>query len=476
MTTITPLIIQGGMGAGVSNWRLAREVSRLGQLGVVSGTGLDQIFVRRLEVGDPGGDTRRAMAHFPFQRMAKRLIAKYYIPGGKKLSESFTITGMHTLHDRRILQELCIASNFTEVFLAREGHDNPVGINYLEKIQLPHLPSIYGAMLAGVSVIIMGAGIPFEIPGVLEGFVNHQHASYPLHVTGALPGETFRMTFDPEDFIEERNNLPAMTRPLFWPIVASDALASIILHRANGKIDGFVIEGPTAGGHNAPPRGKQQLTANGQPIYGLRDVVDLDVMRGLKLPFWLAGSYGSAEQLRAALAEGATGIQVGTAFALCTESCLTPELRQALIKKALEGNARVFTDPVASPAGFPFKVAELEGTLSEPEVYQHRKRKCDLGFLREPYRQPNGSIGYRCAAEPESRYVAKGGKFENTINRKCLCNSLVANIGLPQVLPDGDAEKPLVTLGDDFLNIGRFCTKNKPDYTVADVIRILTIV
>lgn len=474
MTSVAPLIIQGGMGAGVSSWHLAKEVSRFGHLGVVSGTGLDQIFVRRLQIGDPGGDIRRAMAHFPFQRMAKRLVANYFIPGGKEPSAPFRIAGMHTLRSQRILQELCIASNFTEVFLAREGHDKPVGINYLEKIQLPHLPSLYGAMLAGVSVVIIGAGIPFEIPGVLDSFTTHQPASYPLHVTGTLPNESFRIHFDPGDYIEDRAHLPAMTRPLFWPIVASDALASILLHRSNGKINGFVIEGPTAGGHNAPPRGKLHLTPDGQPIYGPRDVVDLEVMRSLKLPFWLAGSYGSPEQLRAALAEGATGIQVGTAFALCRESCLTPELRQALIQKALEGKARVFTDPVASPAGFPFKVAELEGTLSDPAVYQRRKRKCDLGFLREPYRREDGSLGYRCAAELEARFVAKGGKLEDTINRKCLCNSLVANIGMPQVLPDGSLEKPLVTLGDDFINIGRFCDTKKPDYTVADVIRILT--
>jgi len=30
----------GGMGVGVSNWRLANAVSKLGQLGVVSGTAL----------------------------------------------------------------------------------------------------------------------------------------------------------------------------------------------------------------------------------------------------------------------------------------------------------------------------------------------------------------------------------------------------------------------------------------------------
>ncbi|MDG4862734.1 hypothetical protein P8605_31820, partial [Streptomyces sp. T-3] len=51
-----PQVIQGGMGVGVSGWQLARAVSRTGQLGVVSGTALDAVLARRLQLGDPGGD------------------------------------------------------------------------------------------------------------------------------------------------------------------------------------------------------------------------------------------------------------------------------------------------------------------------------------------------------------------------------------------------------------------------------------
>ena len=44
-----PWLIQGGMGIAVSGWRLASTVARAGQLGVVSGTGIDNVFVRRLQ-------------------------------------------------------------------------------------------------------------------------------------------------------------------------------------------------------------------------------------------------------------------------------------------------------------------------------------------------------------------------------------------------------------------------------------------
>lgn len=60
-----PVIIQGGMGAGVSNWRLARAVSSLGQFGVVSGVGLDVILARLLLDGDFGSHIRSALDHFP---------------------------------------------------------------------------------------------------------------------------------------------------------------------------------------------------------------------------------------------------------------------------------------------------------------------------------------------------------------------------------------------------------------------------
>ena len=81
-----PLIIQGGMGAGVSNWRLARAVSQRGQMGVVSGTALDVILARRLQAGDPDGDMRRALALFPSPGMAQRALDRYFVPGGRRYS------------------------------------------------------------------------------------------------------------------------------------------------------------------------------------------------------------------------------------------------------------------------------------------------------------------------------------------------------------------------------------------------------
>lgn len=152
---------------------------------------------------------------------------------------------------------------------------------------------------------------------------------------------------------------------------------------------------------------------------------------------------------------------------------MLPETRRALIRKALANNGKVFTDPLASPTGFPFKVAQLEGTLSDPEVYAARRRICDLGYLLEAYRKEDGSIGYRCPSEPVAAYVAKGGKEADTVGRKCICNGLFGDIGLAQVRPDGYIEPAIVTLGDDVAHIGRFCSPDQVDFTAADVIRVI---
>jgi nitronate monooxygenase len=403
--------------------------------------------------------------------MAKRIWQEYFVPGGKPSDVPYPAIPMHQRKDTRKLVELCIVSNFVEVFLAREGHKNPVGINFLEKVQMPHLSSIYGAMLAGVGYVLMGAGIPLHIPGVLDAYAAHHDAEYKLSVAGALPGQDTQMHFDPADYVE--GPLPLLHRPQFLAIVSSNTLATTMLRRASGRVNGFVIESPTAGGHNAPPRGKLQLNAAGEPVYGERDRVDLAELRALGVPFWLAGGYGNATKLREALDEGAAGIQVGTAFAFSRESGMRPDIKKRLMAQARTNSGVVFTDPLASPTGFPFKVALLEGTGSDFPIYQERKRVCDLGYLREPYSGQDGRIGYRCAAEPVDNYVAKGGKVEDTVGRKCLCNALMANVGHAQSRKDDVVEPALVTVGDDLNTIANFLAPGRDTYSAADVVRSL---
>ena len=464
-----PAIIQGGMGVAISNWRLARAVSVAGGLGVVSGTALDQVLARRLQDGDPDWRIRRALDAFPIQSIAARIRDRFFIEPGKGERQSYATLPLQSREGTLEQQELCVVANFVEVWLAREGHDRPVGINYLEKIQIPHLPSIYGALLAGVDYILMGAGIPLKIPGAIDALALHQPATYPLTITGSLPGDDTLLRFDPADIVGQWR--PPLKRPAFLAIVGSSTLALTLLRKANGVVDGFVIEGPTAGGHNAPPRGKVQLNADGEPIYGDRDKVDLAAFRGFGVPFWLAGGYGTRDGLRAAQAEGAAGIQIGTAFALCDDSGMRADYRAAVLAAMRAASPRVRTDPLASPTGFPFKVADVPGTVARLEVYASRPRICDLGYLREAYRREDGTIGFRCAAEPVSLYVAKGGDVADTVGRKCICNALMATAGYPQVRAGAHIEPGIVTSGDALDDIARFFAPGADSYTAEDVIR-----
>ena len=198
-----PAVIQGGMGVGVSGWRLARAVARTGQLGVVSGVALDALLTRRLQQGDAGGHLRRALAHFPVSAVAERVLQRYFVPGGLPEGRPFRPVPRLGLRTRRHGQELAVVANFVEVFLAKEGHDGRVGVNYLEKVQLATPAALYGAMLAGVDYVLMGAGLPTEIPRLLDTLAANAPGRLSVAVHGVGTGEQHQIIFDPRELLGE---------------------------------------------------------------------------------------------------------------------------------------------------------------------------------------------------------------------------------------------------------------------------------
>ncbi|HKJ92964.1 MAG TPA: hypothetical protein VJ957_07340, partial [Longimicrobiales bacterium] len=262
------MVIQGGMGIGVSNWHLARAVSLRGQLGVVSGTALDSLFVRRLQDGDIGGHLRRAMEKFPIPEVSATALKNYFLPEGREDGAGYALLSMYRQTVDRVRDRMTMLANFVEVHLAKEGHDGAVGINLLTKVQMPNLASLYGAMLAGVDYVLMGAGIPKDIPGALDALAQGEPATLKFDVqqNGGGPDEV--LTLDPREHWE--GTPPKLKRPKFLPIISTHSLARMLVRKATGQVDGFVIEGPVAGGHNAPPRGQTQHNDRGEPIYGER--------------------------------------------------------------------------------------------------------------------------------------------------------------------------------------------------------------
>jgi len=416
---------------------------------------------------------------------------------------------MWSIEPSQSLLEAAVVANYCEVWLAKHNDngspiDGVVGMNRLTKVQLPTIASLYGAMLADVDYIIMGAGIPLHIPGVLDALSEGNDATLAIDVAGSE--ESHSIKFSPKSFWKASSQAAlaenkTLKRPAFVPIVSSVVLAQSMLKRADGKgptkgIDGFVVELPTAGGHNAPPRGFRydpvarshtvDLNEKGEPVYGPKDEVDLHkfAKASKAVPFWMAGSYAHPDKLAEILEMGAAGVQVGTMFALADESGMDDYTKQQVLSTIAEEGVDVFTDPVASPTGYPFKVLELKNTMSSEEVYGQRPRQCNLGYLRTPYIDAKGKIGYRCPAEPVADWVKKGGEIEATIGRKCLCNALMANVGLPQTRAimnkAGDkvtyVESMLITTGDDVNSCRRFMKVDEDgnwSYSAGDVIDYL---
>ena len=464
-----PQIIQGGMGIGISHWKLAREVSLTGQLGVVSGTAIDNVLALRLQNGDFDGLMRKAMQHFPDQKIISRILKKFFIAGGKAKDRPFVAVPKLSVVQNSRSQELLVVSAFVEVWLAKQDHDGQVGINFLHKIQMANGAAILGAIMADVDYILMGAGIPREIPQFIVDLLSGDVAKMVIEVKDAPNPVT--VSVYPKDFFGGAKI--ELKRPKFLAIISSEILASYLVRGEGAHPDGFVIETDQAGGHNAPPRGKLTLDESNEPIYGVRDIANLEKMRTLGLPFWLAGGYGKPEMLTSAIKEGAAGIQVGTLFAMSEDSGFAPHLRSALLAKANNLELAIRTDVKASPTTFPIKIVELENSTSSPEIFAARTKLCDLGYLRSPVQLASGRIDYRCAGEPEGMYVKKGGDLDDTLGRKCLCNGLMANIGLGQHRLSGYDEPPLVTLGSEIDSIADMQVRHNGLWSAKDVVTYL---
>jgi len=498
-------IIQGGMGFGVSNYEMAGEVAKKGELGVVSAVGSGMLLLRGLQDGsERATHTIESLADFPDQELVQKIIDRFYNPKGRGInSRTGTLNRYKKLEmlgysvrngvDREA-EELNMVGAFAEVAMAKKiaNGKGKVGLNLLEKIQEPTMSALYGAMLAGVDTVVMGAGIPRYIPEILDGLSRNEAVRYPLDVTGATSEEKkngyFDMHFNPRESYPKivealEKHETQLKRPKFLAIVASEILAKFLHKKA--RPDGFVIELPVAGGHNASPRppNKQLRNERGEPVYGDKDKPDFEAIKALGLPFWVAGGYGNSEGLQEAKEIGAEGVQVGSAFALTVESGIEYDTKREILKLIMENSGvDIRTDPLASPTGFPFKLIMLPGTLAEAKVYASRERVCDLGYLRHKVRHEAEDgfvdIVYRCPSEPVDAYVKKGGEESDTLGRMCLCNGLAATINMPQ-LRRGEEEPKVLTAGDsineDIRNVNSFLGRvstHKP-FKTSDVVDYL---
>ncbi|MFA6029405.1 MAG: nitronate monooxygenase [Elusimicrobiota bacterium] len=433
------------MGIDVSSVELVSTVANhpSGRCsGSLSATALPEVYARILQLGDPEGKVREAFE--ACGRAAPALAAeidalyrRFHIAGGKAADAFFRGPSMAGMTPPRDVQILTVAATFAHVWRAKKAAPGrPIGINFLRKIDRILLFGIYGAMLGRADWIVMGAGDPGDIPAIMNAFARHEPAELAVPVA-AVPRGTHRIRFDPKDLV---GNMAPPPRPAFYAIVSSHLQARALALSAEKRPEGFVIEGPTAGGHNAPPV-KGGRDARGYCVYGPEDDADLSAVAALGLPFWIGGSCGYPECLKG-MGPWHRRIQVGTLFALSKESGMAPEVRHQVLELIWKRRLEVATMANASPSMYPFKVALAPGTLGDDTVYAARKRVCDVGHLRS-WRFHGDELVGLCPANDPERYTGSGGPAWRTKGSMCLCNGLLAARGLSL-----EGETPVVTLGD----------------------------
>ena len=186
--------------------------------------------------------------------------------------------------------------------------------------------------------------------GALDAFSQGQSAKLKIDVRDAGRDDEYSIVFDPNSYTGNQTRL--LKRPRFLPIISSATLGTMLVRRSNGRVDGFVVEGPSAGGHNAPPRGPLQLTSEGEPIYTARDDADLATIAALGLPFWVAGSYAEPHRVVEALAAARPASKSARPSPTAMNPTCIRIVKQAVLRASCVEGVRVYTDPVASPTGF----------------------------------------------------------------------------------------------------------------------------
>lgn len=462
-----PPLIQGGMGVRISGWKLARATAGMGAIGVISTVGLRQIVVEEIRGGDRDAiDTAR---RFPIPRYVDDLLS--YAPGGDRHRKPIPMDSPDP-HKCALPRRLAAISAFVEVSRAKQGHRGMVGANVMWKLALTALPSIYGAMLAGVDALLCGAGVPMELPEIVRRMRCGEDLCFePLHGTKTSARLDISRDHDSSLFAGK-------PPPRLIPILSNYAFPKRIVDIWNRAYDGarpdaFVLENHEAGGHNATPRNKVAFDEQDDVDAYFEKVVEIGV------PVYIAGSGSTRADFLRWRERGAHGIQVGSRFALCAESGMREDLRLLVIERNRRGENEIVTDPRLSSTGYPFKYVRLPGILPEPAVYEKRRRICNLGYLQQSRveERPDGTQTetYLCPAMPVRQYERLGGDAEDTENKVCLCNGLLATTGLR------DTEPPIVTLGHNGLTVKENLTARQvmediltPEY-VAEQERILRL-
>lgn len=252
--TLLP-IVQGGMGIGVSAHRLAGSVARLGAMGTIASIDLRHHHADLLQ--------RAKDCHDNDQLDALNLIAL----------------------DREIRLALAIA----------DGH-GAIAVNVMKAVS-EHAAYVRRACASGCHAIVMGAGLPLDLPDMTREFPD----------------------------------------VALLPILSDVRGVNIVLRkwlRKNRLPDAIVIEHPRyAGGHLGATKADEinDPRFDFEPVLqGIQQLFKELKIERERIPLIPAGGLNSHEKIRELLGLGAAAVQIGTPFAVTEEGDAHPNFKKVL--------------------------------------------------------------------------------------------------------------------------------------------------
>ena len=348
-------IVQGGMGVGVSAHRLAGAVARAGAVGTIASIDLRH--------------------HHP------DLMAQSQHNRERAVLDRLNLQAL----DREIRAALALA----------EGH-GLVAVNVMKAVDA-HADYVRQACASGAEAIVMGAGLPLDLPELTEGYPD----------------------------------------VALIPILSDARGVAIVLKKwaRKGRLpDAIVIEHPRyAGGHLGAPNPAELEHAKfdfAEVLPGIFKLFDdLGITRS-QIPLIVGGGIHSHEKMLDALALGASAVQIGTAFAVTEEGDAHPEFKRVLLDARPQDIVTFM-----SVAGLPARAVKTPWL----ENYLRREARLQSCAQADPERC---AAGLHCLTQCGLRDgLARAGQF-------CIDQQLVAAL-------KGDIKKGLFFRGAEPLPFGR---------------------
>jgi nitronate monooxygenase len=238
-----------------------------------------------------------------------------------------------------------------ELRTAREKTDGILGVNIM--VALTNFSDMVKTSIKeGADVIFAGAGLPLDLPGYIKD--------------GA--------------------------KTKLVPIISSARAASIICKKWLAKFDylpdGFVVEGPKAGGHLGfkpeqidDPQFSLEVTVP-QVIEAVRE---FEEKTGRRIPVIAAGGVYDGEDIKKFLDMGAAGVQMGTRFVATHECDADQRFKEAYVQ-AKEEDIQIIKSPVGLPgrAVMSSFLEDVKNGLKTPfKCPFHCISSCD--YTKSPY-------------------------------------------------------------------------------------------